>query len=53
VEGPRQGRRRIGDQSSFAGQTTNSGGDDKLRYYDGALYAIALLQVSGSFHLWY
>ena len=116
----------IGDQSSFAGQTTNSGGDDKLRtvanfmsdynffdadpfeatyaseyatwvssnnngstamlacnallgfglpastgkawvqklwsaaiptgtyrYYDGALYTIALLHVSGSFHLWY
>jgi endo-1,4-beta-D-glucanase Y len=116
----------IGDQSSFAGATTNSSGDDKLRtvanfmsdlnffdadpfettyaseyatwvtsnnngstamlacngllgfglpaatgkpfvqklwsaaiptgtyrYYDGALYAIALLQVSGSFHLWY
>ena len=116
----------IGDQSSFAGQTTNSGGDDKLRtvanfmsdynffdadpfeatyaseyatwvssnnngstamlacnallgfglpastgkawvqklwsaaiptgtyrYYDGALYTIALLHVSGTFHLWY
>jgi oligosaccharide reducing-end xylanase len=116
----------IGDQSSFAGQTTNSSGDDKLRtianfmsdynffdadpfeatyaseyatwvssnnngstamlacngllgfglpassgkawvqklwsaaiptgtyrYYDGALYAIALLHVSGTFHLWY
>ena len=116
----------IGDQSSFAGQTTNSSGDDKLRtianfmsdynffdadpfeatyaseyatwvssnnngstamlacnalmgfglpassgkawvqklwsaaiptgtyrYYDGALYTIALLHVSGAFHLWY
>jgi oligosaccharide reducing-end xylanase len=116
----------IGDQSSFAGQTTNSGGDDKLRtvanfmsdynffdadpfeatyaseyatwvssnnngstamtacngllgfglpaatgkpfvqklwsaaiptgtyrYYDGALYAIGLLHVSGTFKLWY
>ena len=116
----------IGDQSSFAGQTTNSSGDDKLRtvanfmsdynffdadpfeatyaseyatwvnsnnngstamlacngllgfglptatgkpfvqklwsaaiptgtyrYYDGALYTIALLHVSGTFHLWY
>jgi oligosaccharide reducing-end xylanase len=116
----------IGDQSSFAGQTTNSGGDDKLRivanfmsdynffnadsfeatyaseyatwvtsnnnnstamlacnallgfglpassgkpwvqklwsasiptgnfrYYDGALYTLALLHVSGAFHLWY
>jgi oligosaccharide reducing-end xylanase len=116
----------IGDQSSFAGQTTNSGGDDKLRivanfmsdlnffnadpfettyaseygtyinshsngstamlacngllgfglpastgtpfvtklwsaaiptgtyrYYDGALYTIALLHVSGAFHLYY
>ena len=116
----------IGDQSSFAGQTTNSGGDDKLRtianfmsdynffqadpfevtyaseystwvasnnngstamtacnalmgfalpattgkpfvqklwsvaiptgqyrYYDGTLYTIALLHVSGAFHLWY
>lgn len=116
----------IGDQSSFAGQTTNSGGDDKLRivanfmsdynffdadpfeatyaseyatwvtknnngstamlacngllgfglpaaagkpwvqslwnvaiptgqfrYYDGALYTLALLHVSGAFRLWY
>ncbi|MEI9938466.1 MAG: glycosyl hydrolase family 8 [Pseudomonadota bacterium] len=116
----------IGDQSSFAGKTTNSGGDDKLRtvanfmsdynffhadafeatyaseyatwvssnnngstamlacngllgfglpaatgkpfvqklwsaaiptgnyrYYDGALYMIALLHVSGTFKLWY
>jgi oligosaccharide reducing-end xylanase len=116
----------IGDQSSFAGQTTNSNGDDKLRivanfmsdynffnadpfeatyaseyatwvsthsngstamlacngllgfglpattgkawvqslwnvaiptgqyrYYDGALYTIALLHVSGAFRLWY
>jgi oligosaccharide reducing-end xylanase len=116
----------IGDQSSFAGQTTNSSGDDKLRivanfmsdynffnadpfeatyaseyatwvmsnsnnstamlacngllgfglptssgkpfvqklwsaaiptgnfrYYDGALYTLALLYVSGAFHLWY
>ncbi len=116
----------IGDQSSFAGATTNSSGDDKLRtianfmsdwnffqadsfeptyaseyatwvtsnnngstamlacnglmgfglpaaqgtpwvqklwnvaiptgtyrYYDGALYTIALLHVSGAFHLWY
>src|SRR5580698_2677139 len=116
----------IGDQSSFAGVTTNSSGDDKLRtianfmsdynffdadpfeatyaseyatwvssnnngstamlacngllgfglpaatgkpwvqklwsvaiptgtyrYYDGALYTIALLHVSGTFHLWY
>jgi oligosaccharide reducing-end xylanase len=116
----------IGDQSSFAGATTNSGGDDKLRivanfmsdynffnadpfeatyaseyatwvsshsngstamlacngllgfglpaatgkpfvqklwsaaiptgvyrYYDGALYMLALLHVSGAFHLWY
>jgi oligosaccharide reducing-end xylanase len=116
----------IGDQSSFAGVTTNSSGDDKLRivanfmsdynffkadafeatyaseyatwvsannngstamlacngllgfglpastgkswvqslwnvaiptgqyrYYDGALYTIALLHVSGAFHLWY
>ena len=23
------------------------------RYYDGALYTIALLHVSGTFHLWY
>ena len=23
------------------------------RYYDGALYMIALLHVSGTFHLWY
>ncbi len=116
----------VGDQSSFAGQTTNSGGDDKLRivanfmsdlnffnadpfettyaseyatwvssnnngstamtacngllgfglpattgkpfvqklwsaaiptgnyrYYDGTLYMIGLLHVSGAFHLWY
>jgi oligosaccharide reducing-end xylanase len=23
------------------------------RYYDGALYTLALLHVSGTFHLWY
>jgi hypothetical protein len=26
---------------------------DTFRYYDGALYTLALLYVSGSFHLWY